>query len=749
MAKRWIDPVQVTVPDDLRQAVGGHPQAAETLVRRGIRSREAVEGFLFPDRYAPVSPSALPDIDSAVARLRLGLRKREPICVWGDFDVDGQTSTALLVSALRELGAEVGYHIPHRQQEGHGVNIPGLRRIIDAGATLIITCDTGISAHEAVDYANSRGVDLIITDHHELPPTLPSAFAVINPKRLPDNHPLRELPGVGVAYKLIEALNENAPALLDLVALGIVADVALQVHDTRYLLQRGLAALRTTQRLGLQAMIELAEIDPARITEEHIGFALAPRLNALGRLEDATLAVELLTTRDLERARILAQRLEGLNAQRKLLTEQVYNAAQAQIEHDKALLDAPVLVLAHSQWHSGVLGIVATKLVEQYQRPAILLVSPPGEEAHGSARSVEGVNITAALASNSPLLTQFGGHAMAAGLSLPAENISALRRSLSRAIHLPTTKPTLEIDAYVDLAELSLDFVNDIERLAPFGAGNPPLVLAARNLTMRSHSAIGRSGDHAQITVEDQVGNKQRVLWWQSGDLPTGRFDLAFTARSSDYRGEARLQVEWIDARAAEGVIEIQQAKLEIVDYRAEANPVARLSTLGEVLTWSEADATSDGKTRLELTTAQRLVIWTIPPGSAEMRVVLRQVKPEKIYLFAVDPALDERAAFSKRLAGLVKYVIRNRNGEVTLPTLAAATAQREMTVRAGLDWLEARGQFSFGPENGDLLKLRQGTGKIAPDHAQIGERLTAHLRETAAYRAFYRRADPARLLSE
>jgi len=288
--KRWLDPVLVDVPDELHQAVGGHPLVAETLTRRGTRSREAAQGFLDPVRYAPASPSALPDMESAVARVRSAIRQREPICVWGDFDVDGQTSTALLVSALRDLGANVGYHIPNRQSEGHGIDLAALARVIDAGAKLIVTCDTGISAHEAVDYANLRGVDVVITDHHNLPPTLPNAYAVVNPKRLPDDHPLRELPGVGVAYKLIEALNGDTqlvamPDLLDLVALGIVADVAQQVGDTRYLLQRGLERLRKTERLGLRAMIELAEIDPARITEEHIGFSLAPRLNALGRLE--------------------------------------------------------------------------------------------------------------------------------------------------------------------------------------------------------------------------------------------------------------------------------------------------------------------------------------------------------------------------------------------------------------------------------------------------------------------------------
>ncbi len=449
--KRWLDPPPITVPDALRGAVGGHPLIAETLARRGIVTAAAARGFLDPAAYTPASPFDLPDMDRAVERLRYAIRQREVIAVWGDFDVDGQTSTTLLVSALRTAGAQVIYHIPNRLDEGHGINTLNLQRLIDQGAGLILTCDTGISEREAVDYANARGIDVVITDHHTLPPELPGAYAVVNPQRLAEGHRLRDLPGVGVAYKLIEALNGDAPHLLDLVALGIVADVARQRGDTRYLLQRGLDELRQTKRLGLQTLIELAEVDPAQISEETIGFALAPRLNALGRLDDANLAVELLTTTDRERARLLASRLEALNAQRRLSVDQVYEAAQAQIAQDASLLDASVIVLAHPQWHAGVVGIVANRLVEEYGRPVILLVTPEGEAAHGSARSVEGVNITAALAAHADLLDGFGGHAGAAGLRLPQSNIKALRRALARTISLPTTDPTLDVHGFLTL----------------------------------------------------------------------------------------------------------------------------------------------------------------------------------------------------------------------------------------------------------------------------------------------------------
>jgi single-stranded-DNA-specific exonuclease len=308
-----------------------------------------------------------------------------------------------------------------RARESHGINLPVLEQLINQGVELLLTCDTGISAHEALDYAQSRAVPVLVTDHHDLPPSLPNALALVNPKRLPEDHPLATLPGVGVAYKLAEELYRRAgrpeasAALLDLVALGIVADLALLSGETRYLLQCGLQALRQTRRLGLQAMLELAEIAPQNLAEEHISFVLGPRLNALGRLADANRAIELLTTQDMGRARILALELEGLNAERKLLTDQVFQAAQAQIEADRSLLDEAALVLAHPAWPGGVVGIVASRLVEYYHRPVVLLSAPPGQLARGSARSVEGINITAAIAANQRLLNGFGGHPMAAG----------------------------------------------------------------------------------------------------------------------------------------------------------------------------------------------------------------------------------------------------------------------------------------------------------------------------------------------
>ena len=300
---RWIEPPAVEIPASFAD-LNLPPLIAQTLVRRGIDTPEAARAFLHPDLIAP---TPFPNMEPAVERIKQAIRDKEMICVWGDFDVDGQTSTTVLVQTLQALGANVVYYIPIRGKESHGIHVETLKPIIDNGARLLLTCDTGITAYEAIDYANSRGVDVVITDHHDLGPTLPNAKAIVNPKLLPENHILANLAGVGVAYKLAEALLSGAPRsetvnLLDLVALGLIADVALLRGETRSLVQRGIQMLRNTGRVGLRMMAEISGTSLESLTEESIGFTFAPRLNALGRLGDANPSVELLLSRNPARA---------------------------------------------------------------------------------------------------------------------------------------------------------------------------------------------------------------------------------------------------------------------------------------------------------------------------------------------------------------------------------------------------------------------------------------------------------------
>ena len=770
--KRWIEPAEINVPLPLFEAVGGYPLVAQTLARRGIQDASAARAFLDPALYTSAAPGDLPGLPAAVARLEGAIRRGETICVWGDFDVDGQTATTLLVSALRGLGGEVVYHIPVRASESHGVNLPALQRILGEhslyGSGVLLTCDTGVSAHPAVEYAQSRGVDVILTDHHDLPPTLPPASALVNPKLLPSSHPMSSLPGVGVAFKLAEALYDHAgkkdacDAFLDLVALGIVADLALQTGEARFLLQRGLQVLRLAQRPGLRVLMELAELDPTWLSEEHISFVLAPRLNSLGRLADANPVVEFLTTPDEGRVRLLALEMEALNARRKLLTDQVFQAALGQAENDAELREQSGLVLSHPAWPAGVIGIVASQLVERFGKPVVLISAPPGELARGSARSVEGVNITAAIAAQAEMLAGFGGHPMAAGLAIPAERIPEFRRRFSQTIREmqgeAVSEAYLQIDGYLPLTELSLDLVADLERLAPFGPGNPTLVLATRGLKLAGYASVGRSDEHLLISVEDEDERPQRVIWWQGAGwpLPEGRFDLAYSVRASTYRGQRDVQVEWLDARQdLEPGVDLRSAlrQLQIVDYRNVGDPLAvlyRLQAEVELSVWCEAEAKKEpgGLTRGELSPVRHLAIWSTPPGRAELRQALESVAPEVVYLFAVDPGMDHAESFLKRLAGLVKHALEKEHGCASLSRLAAATAQRTASVQAGLDWLQVSGYIRLLRQEGDLVWVARGDGEQTGDLAQSRAALIHLLEESAAYRAYFVRAE-ARLVVE
>lgn len=771
----WLDPTPIHVPEELRAAVGGHPLVAELLARRGITDPRAAQAFLDPQAYTPASPYELPGMAAAAARLESALRDREPVLVWGDFDVDGQTATTLLVSTLRALGGEVRYHIPVRAGESHGISLAVLQDLLARQpARLLLTCDTGISAHASIAWAREQGIAVIVTDHHALPEKLPEAEALVNPRLLPAGHPLGTLPGVGVAYKLSEALysragrEAEAGANLDLVALGIVADVAEQVLDARYLLQRGLQVLRQNRRPGLQALLELNELAPEGINEETIGFLLGPSLNALGRLGDANPVVEFFTTPDAARARILALQLHGLNVERRLLTSQVMQGALALVDREPDLLREPALVLAHPAWPAGIIGIVAGRLVERFGRPVILLTAPPGEPARGSARSVPGVDITAAIAAQGDLLLSFGGHPMAAGLSLDAEAIPEFRRRLSHTLaarygEQPPATP-LQVDAELRLGEAILELAQDLERLAPFGAGNPAPVFAIRSLKLTGHSPLGRDGEHLQLLVEDESGAQRRVFWWGAGGeraggeggaaagLPSGPFDLAVSLRPASYRGQAEARLTCLAVHPLSPVEEMPAAPSgpEILDYRGRPQPLALLEALrasGGVQVWAEGEARTrlEGRSREELAPGERLAIWTAPPGPRELQAALESARPQTVILFGFEPETGSLPAFLTRLAGLVKYTLSRRAGRAGLAALAAATAQREAAVREGLKWLAARGDIRDLAFEGDEVCFSAGSGQAGGDGAGSGiieARLQAILEETKAYRQFFGKVD-------
>ncbi|MBI5842178.1 MAG: single-stranded-DNA-specific exonuclease RecJ [Chloroflexi bacterium] len=756
---RWLNPQPVNT--DSLESLGLHPLAAQTLIRRGIQTPDSARAFLDPLHSAPTPASALPGMDSAVERISSALRTKEPICVWGDFDVDGQTSTTLLVQTLQALGANVTYYIPIRGKESHGVHVESLKPIIDNGAKLIITCDTGITAHEAIDYANSRGVNVVITDHHDLGETLPNAKAVVNPKLLPEDHPLANLAGVGVAYKLAEALLSLTPnpspsgrgmsegqgegELLDLVALGLIADVALLRGETRSLAQKGIQKLRETKRLGLKVIAELSGTNLETLTEETIGFTFAPRLNALGRLGDANPAVELLITNNPARARVLAAQIEGLNAQRRLLTSQVYEAAEAQLRENPDLLTEPAIVLSHPNWPGGVVGIVANRLVDRYHKPALLLTESDDGILRGSARSVDGLHITEAITANRDLLLGFGGHPMAAGLSLQAENLTAFRKGLGKAVEkqlgeITREEPTLQIDAWLGLNEINLELAAALESLAPFGAGNPSLTLATRGVQMKSISTIGKTKEHLRLTVEDESGTTQSILWWGGAgeELPEeGRkIDIAYSLRASSYRGQKQVSMQFEEFRVVEEKpVELKPKKLEIVDYRLN---VGRLESLKVgMLVWAEGSEKAKGKSRFDLHRADEFAIYTTPSSPVELRKALEIVQPKTIYVFAVPPAEEKTDDFLSRLAGLCKYALNQRGGKVAVHELAAAMASRESAIQIGLEWLAAGGHLSVRVEDDQVTLSAEKPEANQYLQKELYIALKGSLNETSAYRKY------------
>jgi single-stranded-DNA-specific exonuclease len=762
---QWQDPEPVIVPDELRQAISGSELLLETLVRRGYADPQKARAFLDPDQYTPASPLELPNLAIAVERIQKAIADHEKIGIWGDFDVDGQTSTTVLVAGLRHLGADVLYHIPVRKSESHGILIEPLKTFLQQGIQLIVTCDTGISAFDAVQYASEQGVDVIITDHHSLPPKLPKALSVVNPQRLPSSHPLYTLSGVGAAYKLIEQLcleandREYPTTLLDLVAMGLVADVAALTGDTRYLVQKGLQLLNSDPRPSLKKMFNENDVFQGLITEETISFVIAPRLNAVGRLSDANPMVDFLLSSDPVFIATEYNQIEGFNAKRKILCDQVFRGAQAQLEANPKLLERPLLMLAHPEWESGVVGIVASRLVELYHRPVILLNTKDPAIARGSCRSVEGINITEALRQNSDLLLTFGGHPMAAGLAVRSDNLDALQFGLIASINHMISENhislTLPIDAYIDLNTIDLDLIYDLSRLAPFGAGNPPLRFAAKNLNIQNTSFKGKTKEHLQINVHTQNGKNFEFVWWQGAGLPQpqGPFDLVFHASANIYKGKVRPQYEWEEFRENEDQLittsnSRNKPNTACFDLRACIDPVAELTKFAKDPSsqiYSEGNIVCPfpPRNRFKVIQDETLIIWSIPPSPMILQELITRVKPSRVIWFGnLPPENDLKTLISTGVSQIKKYLTQTDTPALSLADLASSLATTIPIARLLLKWLAYSGEITLLNLNTESALFTSQKNMGDPQMAaETKTELIALQKETAAFRAFYLRS--------
>ena len=471
-----------------------------------------------------------------------------------------------------------------------------------------------------------------------------------------------------------------------------------------------------TQRAGLRAVYQSAGLQPETLNEESIAFTLAPRLNAAGRLADANRMVELLSTDDAFKAEIIANEIEGLNAKRRLLSDQVLAAALEQVERDRSQLDQPCLVLSHPAWPGGILGIVASALVETYNRPAILFSAPAGGPARGSARSIPGIDITSAIEAQRHLLLTYGGHPMAAGLSLQLENLPEFQAGITATLAQLTGgvdfEETLILDAILPVTQLPESMEAALKRLSPFGPGNPSLTLLSRGLTVQSSRPFGRNKDHLRLSVADGDGKTAEVIWWRSKGKkpPEGSFDLAYTLKPASFKGHRELQITWLDARltAEAAAITTKKAAVLVYDHRQDDDPAATLKALTDskpLLVWREGSHVSalNGANRMELSSADSLAIWTSPSSYASLQAALKTVRPREVHLFAVEPEAIRLEGFQQRLAGVVKYAIANKAGRAGLDEIAAAMSHEPATITAGLEWLSARGDITIEKDGGAL----------------------------------------------
>lgn len=491
--------------DELIEETGFPKIVLQILMERGYDSLEAINNFLDPDARGLYDPNFMHDMELGVDRIQQAIMNGEKIVIYGDYDVDGITSTALMYETLEELGAEVEYYIPDRFKDGYGPNVEVYKRLIDEGVSLIVTVDNGVAGHEAIDYANQHGVDVVVTDHHELPETLPDAYAIIHPRHPEGDYPFGELSGVGVAFKVAAALLEELPQdVLDLVALGTVADLVSLTGENRILVKYGLQLLQQTMRPGLQSLYKVAGIEAPTITEETIGFTLAPRLNALGRMENGSLGVELLTTLDEERAEELAKTTNQLNVKRQEEVNEIVEEAVAQLANKSE--NHLVNVVAGNNWHEGVVGIVASRLVDMTGKPSLVLsIDEKAGIAKGSGRSIEAFQMFDALDSHRDILMKFGGHHMACGLSLDREKLSDLQQVVDEEGKKQgiehATKPVVKVIP-VNLDDVNLDLEAQLETLAPFGTDNPRPVFEFKDYEVNTVQAIGQQKNHLKLQLQ-------------------------------------------------------------------------------------------------------------------------------------------------------------------------------------------------------------------------------------------------------
>lgn len=579
----------------IKTSLGVSPALARLLYKRGCETPEAAGAFIRRETGSLHDPYLMPDIKKATAKIAEALSGHKKIVIYGDYDVDGVTSVSVLYLYLASLGADVGYYIPKRSNEGYGMSEGVVRRMIEDGAGLIITVDTGITAIEEIKLAKSLGCDVVVTDHHECREELPAADAVVNPQRHDSEYPFCELAGVGVVYKLVCALENElrtdgdleravmnvSNKYIDLVAIGTVADVMPVRDENRLIISYGLSRMEAERRTGLAALIESAagnaqssRTKTQRITSSYISYTIAPRINAAGRINDASVAVELFLTDDEERAHELAEKLCAVNRERQLLENVIAEEAYAKAEKTHDFSHDPVIILSDEKWHNGIIGIVASRVTEKFGCPSILISfegceGKPDDFGKGSGRSIRGLNLVEALGACEEYLEKYGGHELAAGLTVRRDKLDALKLAVNEAarksLEASSEEPTLAADDVLSFGEVNLKLAEELLLLEPYGVGNPTPVYITNGLTVKNAIGVG-SNKHTGLTLTDGYNTVMAMCFSVSPeelDVHAGDIvDVMYNLDVNEFRGERSAQMIIRAVRKSE-----EQQKLEDEEY--------------------------------------------------------------------------------------------------------------------------------------------------------------------------------------
>ena len=565
MSFRWVftTPENEEAVSDLQDQLGVPPKIARLLVLRGIDTYDKAESFFRSDLSQLHDPFLMKDMDKATTRLAEAIRNGERILIYGDYDVDGTTSTAILYIFLEEFGVDVDFYIPHRFKEGYGINQEGIQYAIDTNTDLIVSVDCGITAVKETEQAKEQGIDVIICDHHNVGDTIPDAVGVLDPKRSDCNYPFKGLSGAGVGFKLIQGTIKKlgladriAFKLLDLVAISIASDIVPIEDENRILMREGLKQINSEPRIGVKALLDLINLSIGSITTSNIVFSIGPRINAAGRMGDATKAVKLLISDTPAEAKSRAHELESINVARRDKDSETMEEAKAMVDKNYNLDKISSMVLHHPDWHLGVIGIVASRLVDTYGRPAVMLSTVDGK-IKGSARSIDGFNIYEAFKECEDLLEQFGGHEYAAGLTIAKENLEEFRQRINNIaaerLSDEDFKPELKIDCALDLSDVNMRFWKLLSQFEPFGPGNLRPIFVSRDVEVVGVPTIVGKG-HLKMKVKQNGSGAFDVIGFNMHEyLPVIRngdenqLNIAYSLEENEWNGRRTLQIRLRD----------------------------------------------------------------------------------------------------------------------------------------------------------------------------------------------------------